>query len=126
MRIQLLNKSLSFFPLGDGQDNLGFKKGKAMAEILMFSFLIVLGHIILIVVFVKEKRTGRSNEHRLAMIFSLGLVIIVLISFFVPMLLFSNGYISRPTILVGFISAMIWFVFGYPLARAWMKWKKPD
>ncbi len=92
----------------------------------MFSFLIVLGHIILIMVFVKEKRTGRSNEHRLAMIFSLGLVIIVLISFFVPMLLFSNGYISRPTILVGFISAMVCFVFGYPVARAWMKWKEPD
>jgi len=95
-----------------------------MSQIFLFSFLFVIGNIVVIRLFLNETRSERSSEVRLALIFSVGLTITVLISFFVPMVLFTNGNIRLPTILVGIISSFIWFVLGYPVARILMKWKK--
>jgi ABC-type spermidine/putrescine transport system permease subunit I len=97
-----------------------------MVQIFLFSFLVIIGHIIVIRLYMKRIESGRSNDHNLALIFSLGLGITVLIAFFVPMLLFSYGDIRLSTILVGIISAIIWIIFGYPIAKILMKWTKHE
>jgi hypothetical protein len=97
-----------------------------MGQILLFSFLIITGHIIIIRIYIDEVRSGHSSDKRLALIFSLGLAITVLISFFVPMILFAHGNIRLSTILVGVISAFIWLILGYPLALILMKLKKDE